>query len=185
MWIFVLLIYFQLSRYLHCGYLCVICFVLFSFLALLLFPFFFLLSSNKFHILPNFPPFSSSRLFSSAVSHDPMVWSSSQQASRCEVLWRNEPMRVSQSSTRSQGPDRLCAAMMCVCTCRSGQVHMAACHTCGVPLTSVCDFVRVLWNKWRVCLLALCPRCERLNELVAGSQSRSPATSEVTPRRCV
>lgn len=107
---------------------------------------------------------------SSLLSHDPVLWSGGQQASRCEAVWCNQPMRVSQSSAGSQGPDRLRAAMVCVCA--HGRLPYLQCPSGECVWLCPC----VVKQMESVCLLAPRPPCEWLNELVAGSQSR-PADS--------
>lgn len=93
-------------------------------------------------------------LFSSQ-SHDPVVWSSSQQASRCDVVWWREPVRVSQSSAGSPGPDRLSAAGALWCVYAHAGPGMCAWPP-AMPAVSL----------WRLCVtMFMC--CETNGECVS------------------
>lgn len=117
--------------------------------------------------------------FSPPVSHDPAVWPTSQYASKCEAVWSYEPMRVSQSSVRPLRPDTLWSSKCDLCAfeqewaCAHGCLPYLRCLKCAWVCKRVVKQMEsisfgILPHKW-------------FNELLAGSQSRPPATSEVTP----
>lgn len=130
--------------------------VVLSFSSLLFCLIFYPFSSNNVHL----PPFLFLLEFFSSppVSHDPAVWPNSQYASRCEAVWCNEPMRVSQSSARSPRPDRLSATdeLWFVCAHAGVGMWMWLPAIPALPLWRVCVTVSVCCETNGECVFWHC-----------------------------
>lgn len=76
-------------------------------------------------------------------------------------------------------------AVLCVCSCRSGpvHVHVAACYTFAAPTDDCVWLYLCVVKQMESVLSGTASRCEQLNELVAGSQSQTPPNPELTAWR--